>query len=402
MQMPGWIQRVIGHRGSTAHCVHRVVLSAILFSLLALPLISGTKYSVLTPQSSALAAGAVNVTANTVTPQFPKGIVFRLQATAGSDEITGVNLLYRAAGVPTAKRVRVPAERGQRITVEYTLDTQADFLPPGLDIEYRWLFTLADGTQVRSDPATVFYMDSQQQWKKKTSGQITLWWYSGDDTFAQDALDTAVRTLDTLKKTYAVQTDRPFRILLYANTRDLRVALPPNSAEWVGGGALVDLGLIHAAIGPGRSAGSEIRRVLPHEISHLVVYQASLNPYNRPPLWLDEGLAVRNQETPDVRFRPLLKDAVDSGTLIPIRALNSPFPLNTEQALLSYAESESIVGYIVNAYGSKYIGQLINAFKDELSYEQIVQKVLKVSMDEFDKDWKTTLNYGGDGGGIRG
>lgn len=370
-------------------------------ALLSVPAASPASAALRT-QHAALAADAVSVTASAATSQFPKGIAFRLEAAAGSGEITSVNLLYRAAGVPTSKRVRVPTERGQRIRVDYLLDTQADYVPPGVDIEYRWLFTLADGTQVRSDPTTVFYMDTQQQWKKKTSGQITLWWYSGDDAFAQDAITTAVQTLATLQKTYAVQTNRPFRILLYANARDLRVALPPNSADWIGGGALVDYGIVHAAIGPGRSAASEIRRVLPHEISHLVVYQASLNPYNRPPLWLDEGLAVRNQETPDVRLRPLLKEAVDNGKLIPIRALNSPFPLNTEQALLSYAESESIVGYIVDAYGSKYIGQLINAFTQELSYEQIVQKVLKVSMDQFDKDWKATLNYAGDGGGIRG
>lgn len=386
---------MLSHRIWTIRIARYGVLLTVIISLLGLPIASPT-------QHSALAAGAVSVTASTATPQFPQAIGFHLEASAGSGEITGINLLYHAAGVPTSKRVRVPAERGQRIKVDYRLDTQADFLSPGLDIEYRWLFTLADGTQVRSDPATVFYMDNQQQWKKKTSGQITLWWYSGDDAFGQDALDTAARTLDSLKKNYAVETARPFRILVYANTRDLRVALPPNSAEWIGGGASVNLGLIHAAIAPGRSAGSEIRRVLPHEISHMVVYQASLNPYNRPPLWLDEGLAVRNQETPDVRFRPLLKDAVDTGKLIPIRALNSPFPLSADQALLSYAESESIVGYIVNAYGSKYIGQLINAFKEELSYEQIVQKVLKVSMDEFDKDWKASLQYGGDGGGITG
>jgi hypothetical protein len=245
-------------------------------------------------------------------------------------------------------------------------------------------------------------MDDQQQWKKKTSGPVTLWWYSGDDAFAQDAIDTSTRALDTLSKTYNVQLNRPIRILIYANTRDLRVALPPNSAEWIGGGATVELSIIHAAIAPGRSATSEVRRILPHEISHMVVYQASLNPYNRPPLWLDEGLAVHNQETPDVRFRPLVQDAVENGKLIPIRALDSAFPLDAEQALLSYAESESVVNFIINAYGSKSIGALISAFKDGLSYDQVVQKVLKKSMDDLDREWKQSLNYGGDQGGITG
>jgi hypothetical protein len=372
----------------------RVLLLPLVVCLLASP-----ARALLTPIG---AAAPVTVSASTATPHFPQNIAFHLEAGAASGEITAVNLLYHAANTPVTKRVRVPAERGQRISLDYALDTQADFLPPGLDIEYRWAFTLSDGTQYRTDPATLFYMDDQQQWKKKTSGQITLWWYSGDDAFGQDAIDTATRATERLKKTFNVTGDRPIRILIYSNARDLRVALPPNSAEWIGGGATTDLGIIHAAIAPGQSAASEIRRILPHEMSHMIVYQASLNPYNHPPLWLDEGLAVHNQETPDVRFRPLVRDAADTGKLIPVRALDSPFPFNADQALLSYAESESIVNFIINAYGNKYIGALVSAFKDGLSYDQVVQKILKESIEDLDKEWKASLNYSGDQGGITG
>jgi hypothetical protein len=367
----------------------------LLFCMLASP-----ASTLLAPVSAA--ATPVTVSASTATPHFPQNIASHLEAHAASSEIVAVNLLYHAANTPVTKRVPVPVERGQQIGLDYALDTQTDFLAPGLDIEYRWAFMLSDGTQYRTDPATLFYMDDQQQWKKKTSGQVTLWWYSGDDAFGQDAIDTATRAADTLKKTFNVTGDRPIRILIYSNARDLRVALPPNSAEWIGGGASTELGIIHAAIAPGQSSASEIRRIIPHEMSHMIVYQASLNPYNHPPLWLDEGLAVHNQETPDIRFRPLVRAAADSGTLIPIRALNSPFPLNADQALLSYAESESVVNFIINTYGSKAIGALVSAFKDELSYDQIVQKVLKESIEDLDKEWKASLNYSGDQGGITG
>jgi hypothetical protein len=373
----------------------RVIVLSLLICLLASP-----ATALLSPLSAA--ADALTVGTSTATAHLPDTIAFHLEAAAASSEITSVSLLYHAANTPVIQRVPVPAERGQRITLDYALDTQTDFLGPGLDIEYRWAFTLADGTQYRSDPATLFYMDTQQQWKKMTSGQITLWWYSGDDAFGKDAIDTATRAADTLKKTFNVASDHPIRILIYANTRDLRVALPPNSAEWIGGGASPELGIIHAAIAPGQSSPSEIRRIIPHEMSHMIVYQASLNPYNHPPLWLDEGLAVHNQETPDVRFRPLVKNAVDTGTLIPLRALDSPFPLSADQALLSYAESESVVNYIITAYGSKTIGALVAAFNDELSYNQIVQRVLNKSIDDLDKEWKASLNYGGDQGGITG
>lgn len=373
----------------------RIILLPLVFCFLVLP--AGAAFS---PISAA--AQPVTVTASDATPHFPQTIAFHLEAHATSGEIVGLNLLYHAANTPVTKRVPVPVERGQQIGLDYALDTQNDFLAPGLDIAYRWAFTLSDGTQYRTDPATLFYMDNQQQWKKKTSGPITLWWYSGNDAFAQDAIETATRAAETLKQTFNVTGDRPIRILIYASARDLRVALPPNSAEWIGGGASTELGIIHATIAPDRSAASEIRRIIPHEMSHMIVYQASLNPYNHPPLWLDEGLAVHNQETPDVRFRPLVRDAADTGKLIPLRALNSPFPASADQALLSYAESESVVDFIIATHGSKAIGALVSAFQDGLSYDQVVQKVLNERIEDLDTEWKASLNYHGDQGGITG
>jgi hypothetical protein len=274
-------------------------------------------------------------------------------------------------------------------------------------VEYRWLFTLGDGSETRTAPATLLYMDDSIPWKKTTSGPVTLWWYNGDDSLGKNAADTAARTIDKLKGTYGVPGDRPVRILVYASARDLQAALAPNSAGWLGGVSTPELGLIQLVIDPTTpgmtsSASAQISRVIPHEISRLITYQASKNPYNTLPTWLDEGLATTNQETPDLRLRPLLYDAVTNGTLIPLSALNSPFPLDADRALLSYAESESVVGYILNAYRPGTIPALVAAFKDGLSYDQAVQQVLKVSIDELDKDWKGSLNYGGDQGGITG
>ena len=353
------------------------------------------------------AAGTVNVAASTATPNFPQNIAFHLEASAPGSEITAVSLLYHPTGTPAWKRVNLPADRGTSVKLDYTLDTQVYFLPPGIDIEYRWLLALADGSTSRTPSATFIYMDGRVQWKKIQSGSVTLWWYSGNDAFAKDAADTAARSVDKAKKLFSVSGDRPMRIFLYPNARDMRPALPPNSAPWLGSMATPELGVVEATIDPATSVGqassaAEVRRVIPHEISRLLAYQASENPYNTLPTWLDEGLATIEQETPDLRLRPLLFDAVTNGTLIPIRALNSPFPLDPNRALLSYAESESIANYIIGAYKPGTIALLLAAFKGGVSPDEAAQQVFKESLEEFEKDWKASLNYGGDQGGITG
>jgi hypothetical protein len=385
-------------RSRLIRSIHYTSIAIILLATLAASSIPGAAVG---------AVGSVAVAASTATAHAPQNITFHLEASAQGGEIAAVWLLYHAVGTPAVKRVRVPAERGSRVTLDYTLDTQVPYVPSGVDVEYRWLFTLGDGSETRTAPATLLYMDDSIPWKKTTSGPVTLWWYNGDDSIGKNAADTAARTIDKLKGTYNVPGDQPVRILVYASARDLQAALPPNSATWLGAVSTPELSLIQLVIDPTTpgmtsSASAQISRVVPHEITRLILYQASKNPYNTLPTWLDEGLATTNQETPDLRLRPLLYDAVTNGTLIPLSALNSPFPLDADQALLSYAESESVVGYIFNAYRPGTMPALVAAFKDGLSYDQAVQQVLKVSIDQLDKDWKGSLNYGGDQGGITG
>ncbi len=347
--------------------------------------------------TSAQAAGPVTVMRSDAEVKFPTAVAFRLDAAAAPmSEINGVSLLYRPVGTPSWQRVHLPTAGGERVTLDYALDAQRNFLPPGIDVEYRWLFRLVGGEQVRTDIATFFYMDTRQQWRKIQNGQVTLWWYKGDDEFAKEAIESTVRGMNRMKQTLSATTNRPIRVLVYENPRDLRAALPQNSVEWTGGVNRPEFGVIHAVVAPGRGAPGEIRRVLPHEVGHQIAYQASENPYSTLPRWLDEGLAIRNQETSEVMYGPLLSDAFNRDKLIPLRALNSPFPFDTAQALLSYAESESIVNYIINDYRPGTVGSLVAAFRDGLSVDAAVQQVLKRPLDELERDWKEVLRSGGD------
>src|SRR3954469_23932898 len=112
-----WFPTRRGHPWNV-RLLRRAAFLTILLSVLAGPVGSTTEYSVLSTQYSASAAGAVTVTNTSAKPQFPNAIAFHLEATAVSGEITGVNLLYHAAGTLTTKRVPVQVERGQRIKLD--------------------------------------------------------------------------------------------------------------------------------------------------------------------------------------------------------------------------------------------------------------------------------------------
>lgn len=342
------------------------------------------------------AQGTFRAVSQAATPAFPDKITFTLTAESDSADITDARLFYRPTASEVANLAVATVKPGRRVELSLPVDMRARYLPPGLDIQYFWSLTDAAGNHFDTSAQQFLYQDDRFPWRSVTGGQVTVYYYSGNDDFGQDLLGTAQRTIDKLGQRFGVGGDQPIHIVVYGNTRDFATSLPPNSAEWIGGEAHPDLGLIVTGIQPGGGAAAEIRRVLPHEVSHLLLYQATTNPYGGPPHWLDEGLAVYNQETADSSLTPLLDRAVKTGTLLPTRALNSNFPLDPTQARLSYAESLSLVQYLVGKYGDARLGELLRSFKAELSYDEALRQTFGFDTDGLDREWKASLKYAGD------
>jgi len=218
---------------------------------------------------------------------------------------------------------------------------------------------------------------------------VTVYWYKGGDEFGDEILSTAERALKHLQRDIGAKVVEPVSIFIYADTSDMRAALGSNEVEWVGGEAQPGLGLIIGAIAPGDT--SEVQRIIPHELSHQVLYQATKNPYGGTPIWFEEGLAVYNQETYLDYHELLLEEAARKGQLIPLEALAASFPTDPEQATLSYAQSHSIVRYIIDTYGADGMKKLVTAWSEAISVNDALQEALDVTVDELDEAWRKTL-----------
>ncbi len=326
---------------------------------------------------------------------FPTKLEFDLVADA-PQPVTSLEVWYHPAYSPVTLVSRPQFSGGTHVDISSTIDMQINYLPPGLDIVYHWHVTLKDGTTLDTPEQTVLYMDNRYQWSTATNGPVTIYYPKGSDQLGQQALNTTVQSIDKFKQTFNISADEPVRVIVYGSSNAFAGALPPGSAEWIGGIAEPELHLVLTGIQPGTDATTEIHRIFSHEVVHLIVGQATDNPFNTPPPWLDEGLATYYQEVPDSRFDPALKNAVRNGQLIPVRALNSSFPDDANQALLSYAESRSIVDFIITQMGAAKMSALLHAYAGGVSNDVAVQSRLGISIDQLDKEWKAWLGYGGD------
>jgi len=179
--------------------------------------------------------------------------------------------------------------------------------------------------------------------------------------------------------------EKPVKIYVYVSSQDLRGAMV-FPQEWTGGVAFTRFGTIAIGIAPNNLAWG--RRAIAHELAHLVIEQMTLNPYGDLPTWLDEGLAMYAEGPLEPDLVAFLNEAAAENKLISVRSLSSPFSAYAEEALLSYAQSYSLVDFLVSAYGPDKMLELLNTFREGSSYDGALNRVYGFDMDGLNTLWR--------------
>ncbi len=338
------------------------------------------------------AQGTLTTSGASAEVKFPTAINFSVKASSATP-VTYARLRYSVEQESFARVISeaiVPFTPAASVNLAWTLDMRrVGGLPPGTVLRYWWVLRDASGNQVETQPATVEFQDNRYKWQTVTDGLINIFWYSGSQSFGNEMLATAKDALSRLGSSTGARITRPIKMYIYASTQDLLGALM-FPQEWTGAVTFSQFGIIAAGINQsnldwGKSA-------IAHELTHLTVHQVTSNPYNDLPRWLDEGLAMYNQGTLDVSFSTALANAVKSGSLISVRSLASPFSADTNLAALSYAESFSIVDFLISQYGQDKMHQLLLVFHDGSTYDDALKSVYGFDMTGLDALWKARVD----------
>jgi hypothetical protein len=345
---------------------------------------------------SVVAAGEdITVIASDVDVNFPSQAVFTLEAESYVD-IVDVRLCYQVDMMNYAEVVsEVWAEftPANKIEANWVWDMENASLPPGAEVTYWWMIEDADGNRFETSPEIMHFDDERYPWQSLTStvlqdSTFTLYWYEGSDSFAQELMDTCQGGLSRLTRDIGTYPERQIKIYIYASTSDLQGAMI-FPQEWTGGAAFTAFSTIAIGIPP-----SELdwgKRALVHELTHLVVHQSTFSPYGQLPIWLDEGLATYNEGELDLVFRSSLEEAILEDELISVRSLCSPFSAETEKARLSYAQSYSLVEYLLDNYGQERMLELLAILKQGSTYDEALTEVYGFDIEGLDARWRGTL-----------
>lgn len=340
----------------------------------------------------ALAQEAIQVIDQDWDSEFRDHLTFRLAAESTA-EIIEVDLFYQIVGQIATSRNSAEFTPGSSIEATFEIDQTepANYFPPGTELEYWWKITDAAGNELKTERESLVYLDNRYDWQSLGNERVTLYWYAGDEEFGQILFDRANEALNTLETDVGVALENPINIFIYGNHQDLLGALRASAQEWTGGVAFTEFGVVIIGIAPQQLDWG--LNAMTHEMTHLVIHQATDNPFGDLPRWLDEGIAVynENQDGLDDDFRAIFERAVEKNELMTLRTLSSPFPGDPMLANLAYGQSGAVVKYMIDTYGSDKMAELLNIFAEGALYDEALEQALGLNTDQLDNEFRASL-----------
>jgi hypothetical protein len=326
---------------------------------------------------------------NTVETYFPSALVFKIKAASQSD-ITKIRLHYQ---VDKMNYAQVTSEAwadftpSPEVETEWIWDMRKANLPAGAAVEYWWTIETKAGDKLVTYSDVIHFDDLRYSWQNLTVGQLSLLWYEGNQSFADELMTTCQQALKRLAEDTGVYPEKPISIYIYATTEDLRGAMI-FPQEWTGGVAFTEYGIIAIGVSPDELDWG--KRALAHELGHMVTHQIIFSPYGETllPTWLDEGLAMHAEGKPDPYLQSLLELAIAQQKLISVRSLSSPFSAKPEEAYISYAESQGLVEFLIQNYGKDKMLRLLNLLKEGNTCDEALTKVYGFDQDGLDRLWQ--------------
>jgi hypothetical protein len=332
-------------------------------------------------------AGPV-VVASTAKVSYPLSLDFSLTAKSSAD-IVDVRLRYsveQESYADVISEVHVAVTPAGQVDVTWSLDMRRiGGLPPGTAVDYWWVIRDAAGAREETDPVRIEFSDNRYSWQKLDEGLVTVYWYSGSAEFAAEVMSAAQESLTRLTRDTGAKLNEPLRLYVYASTQDLLGALI-FPYEWTGAVTYPQYGIIVIGLEPANLDWG--KSTVAHELSHVAVHQVTANPYSSLPTWLDEGLAMYNEGLLDVYLGTALMNAIYANSLISVRSLASPFSALSDLAALSYAESFSIVNYLISTYGQEKMQELLTVFSHGSTYDDALSTVYGFSIDGLNTLWR--------------
>jgi hypothetical protein len=226
------------------------------------------------------------------------------------------------------------------------------------------------------------------------------WQDEHDRALAPLLFDTVVQARESLTRDLGVDWPLPTRIVVVRDLLSLSAVtgLPYEGARTTGTVAVAKWGRVTLLSPRASPHGYPWRDTLAHELSHLAVTRATRN---RAPLWLQEGVAkrqeVRWREPGPFDFRPspeaIVMHGREQGISYPLDNLGPSIALlpSADAATIAFAEVTSFVRFYVDNAGEEALPRLLHALHEGADADQAMASTTGTGLKAWEGRWRSYL-----------
>ena len=293
---------------------------------------------------------------------------------------------------------------GDRIAALFELDLLGR-LVTGIEFHYQWRFTDSEGTNHLTPWRRVLTIDPSRPWRVESEPAIRVFWYDAEPEFGSRALADSVSAIELVEESLGLDFQRQLKVVIYPTFDELYEALGIVNESRIKGVWRAGYELIMLQSDP---ADATLAGVLTHEFAHAVLDQNLRNPWRDLPTWVHEGVAtwIQAKADDDLPYERLLAAAHREDRLRSLRGLQGYLPIDRAGASLVYAQSYSMVKYLVDLYGVEDLRSMLQALSDGNTEDEALLAAYGIDANTLEFQWRAFLDdefaAAGDGNRLAG
>jgi hypothetical protein len=336
-------------------------------------------------------AADISVEDNRAVADFPNTLTFQLTLSSPTD-IERIVLEYGSEQLTCGEVVSKAFpdfEPAERVEAEWIWDMRrSGGEPPGATIWWQWRVTDGEGGEHLVERKEFLWLDSLYPWQSLSEGPIAVHWYEGGSAFGEDMLDSALRSAQHIEDLIDLRPVGGVDLYLYGEYEDMQDSIL-NEPEWTGGVSYGEYNIILLGVPEGSEEWG--KAAIAHELMHTVVDRFAFSCLVRIPSWIHEGLAMVSEGGPDEYGSMLLQKAIDDNELFPLRSLGGGFPEDATSALLAYAQSYSVVDFLIRKGDASRMRSLLSLLAEGTTVDDALLQLYGFNVDGLDAAWRDSV-----------
>ncbi len=231
-------------------------------------------------------------------------------------------------------------------------------------------------------------------WQKRATQHFTLYYQRSDHLLADYIMERAEEDYERIVADIGIDPGIMARVYL-APDRNSYLALQPREKrthEWSIGVFYPNQNMILLLSPKAQKASRpDLHQIMAHELTHFILHTVTREKGTVLPTWLHEGLAMYEARQWNWHYRRIMAQTALTRSFLPLSDMTTGFPAEKRLADRAYAQSISLIAYVINKYGVDDLHSMIKNLVEGRTPMDSFYNVFGLSIEEFEKNWHAYL-----------